>query len=423
LKKTFSDIFASVARVTAAILLIISAVFCGTALTAFSKAEILRLETAAEGEIFFSNGGYQSYNNGRFVMSEFIPPETLSSKSKPELSTFEGHFEEPVFFAAERSGDGFWVTVNSADRYNHFALTVITITAAGCSLGICLIFIVIYLLVKRFLAPIEQMTVKVAEFEGGDYSARITIENDSELGFLAESLNRLGATIEQTENDRKAFIANVSHELRTPMTTISGFIDGILDGTISAADRDRYLTLVSGETKRLSRLVSNMLALSAYDSGKMTVKKQRFDILPLFLNVLTQFKDDILKKDITVNADGAEEFFVNGDEDLCDQVVYNLLQNAVKFCNPGGEINLSFAESREENSIRVKNSGAGLRAEEITRVFERFYKTDESRGMDRYGAGLGLSIVSGIVKLHGGKLIVRSEPDSYTEFEINLPKS
>jgi signal transduction histidine kinase len=274
---------------------------------------------------------------------------------------------------------------------------------------------------KRFIAPIEEMTIKVVEFEAGDYSVRMQIDNDNEIGFLADSLNRLADNIEQTEDDRKAFVANVSHELRTPMTTISGFIDGILDETIPPEDADRYLKLVSTETKRLSRLVNNMLFLSAFDAGKMPVNAAEFDILPEFLTVLMHFRESIVRKNITVNAPDLLEFNVFGDVDLINQVIFNLIENAVKFTEEDGSIDIMLSSGDSEKIIKIRNSGGGLRSDEITKVFERFYKTDASRGKDRYGSGLGLSIVSGIIRLHKGKLIVRSEPEKFTEFEVVLP--
>jgi signal transduction histidine kinase len=307
------------------------------------------------------------------------------------------------------------------DSFGRFTAVIVVTAIIAVIFGIALIFIVVYFVAKRFVAPIEEITKKAAIFESGDFTARIEMTSDSEIGFLADSLNRIAATIEQTEDDRNAFIANVSHELRTPMTTISGFIDGILDDTISPAEHEKFLRLVSAETKRLSRLVTNMLSLSAFDAGKMSIIKKRFDILPEFLTVLTHFADEINRKNIIVNAPERATLIVNGDADLLGQVIFNLFENAVKFTDEGGTITISFTESAPENTIRIRNTGGGLRADEITRVFERFYKADESRGKDKYGAGLGLSIVSSIIKLHAGKLIVRSEPEKFTEFEITLP--
>ncbi|MDR0974810.1 MAG: HAMP domain-containing histidine kinase [Ruminococcus sp.] len=423
MKKSFSDIFSAVASVTVAVMLIVSAVLCGTALAAFVKTEYLKLSGETDGEYTYSLDGVLKLSRGEYVLPAYIEDERLEGTRVPSLTTFYGIFDEPVFIDIIGTADGYIIKVNSADAYNAYLLQIVLSAVFADLFGIAVIFIAVYFVTKRFISPIEEMTVKVAEFESGDFSARVKVDSDSEIGFLADSLNRMATTIEQTEDDRKAFIANVSHELRTPMTSISGFIDGILDGTIDDIDIDRYLRLVSVETKRLSRLVTNMLSLSAFDAGKMSLKRSRFDILPDLLTILTHFRDQIIKKNITINATEISEFTVTGDTDLLNQVFFNLIENAVKFTDQDGEITITLSSTDSDVSISIRNTGGGLRADEITKVFERFYKTDPSRGKDKYGAGLGLSIVSNIIKLHQGKLIVRSEPEKFTEFEITLPRA
>ncbi|MDR0943106.1 MAG: HAMP domain-containing histidine kinase [Ruminococcus sp.] len=425
LKKTFSDIFTAVAGITTAVLLLVSAVLCGTALIAFENTEFERLiSEPSDAAFFYDLSGRLLYTEREFDGINppmYINPEALEKDTSPSLSTVSGSFPVSVFHAVTPAPDGYRLIANSALIYNEFALGLVTATVLAVLFGVALIFIAVYFVTKRFIAPIEEMTIKVVEFEGGDYSVRMQIDNDNEIGFLADSLNRLADNIEQTEDDRKAFVANVSHELRTPMTTIAGFIDGILDNTIPPEDSERYLSLVSVETKRLSRLVNNMLFLSAFDAGKMPVNAEEFDILPEFLTVLMHFRDAINRKNITVNAPEYREFTVHGDVDLLNQVIFNLIENAVKFTEDDGVIDILLTSNDSEKSIKIRNSGGGLRSDEITKVFERFYKADASRGKDRYGSGLGLSIVSGIVRLHKGKLIVRSEPGNFTEFEIALP--
>jgi signal transduction histidine kinase len=444
MKKAFSDIFTSVAGVTIAVLLVVSAVLCGTALTAFEISVENRLLTAAAAAVpeydlsggvsavlnadadavaFYGADGFALFKSGTLASPDFIAPGELQGARLPELSTFLGNFHEPVFYSVTPKSGGYLLLADSTAFFGSFVKRVLLIAAVTVILGICLVLVVVYFMAKRFISPIEEITTKAAQFESGDFAARISITGDSEIGYLADSLNRMAATIEQTENDRNAFIANVSHELRTPMTTISGFIDGVLDGTIVPEEQGKFLRLVSNETKRLSRLVTNMLSLSSFDAGKMSIVKHRFDVLPEFLTVLTHFADEINRKNITVNAPESEEFFINGDADLLGQVIFNLVENAVKFTEEGGSITISFAEAYTENAVRIRNTGGGLRSDEITKVFERFYKADESRGKDKYGAGLGLSIVSSIIKLHAGKLIVRSEPEKFTEFEITLPNA
>jgi signal transduction histidine kinase len=424
LKKAFSDVFTAVAGIMTAVLLMVSAVLCGAALMAFVKIELDALPVSADGEYIYDDDGILQSSRGEFSPLSYIDKEQLEKAPKPSLTTFHGTFSEAVFLSVTKTADGnYRLLVGDPKTFNDYFLNVMIIAVLTDLFGICIIFITIYFLTKRFIAPIEEMTVKVSEFENGDFSARVKVESDSEIGFLAESLNRMATKIEQNEDDRKAFIANVSHELRTPMTTISGFVDGILDGTIEPENCERYLLLVSNETKRLSRLVTNMLFLSSFDSGKMTVKRKEFDILPMFITVLTHFRDEIIRKNITVNAPECSEFMITGDVDLINQVIFNLFENAVKFTKEDGEIDITFTAGEAENSVRIRNSGSGLNPDEITKVFERFYKADASRGKDKYGAGLGLSIVSGIMRLHEGKLVVRSEPEKFTEFDITLPNN
>ncbi|MDR0903472.1 MAG: HAMP domain-containing histidine kinase [Ruminococcus sp.] len=422
LKKAFSDVFSAVAGVTTAVLLIASAVLCGTALMAFVEDQYGELYGETDAEFVYSDEGVLRSSKGVYAAPAYIEAKRLENAPTPAISTLYGSFSEPVFMNISHVSNGYIIRVNSPADFNAYLLRLILSAVIIDLIGIVVIFASAYFVTKRFISPIEDMTVKVAEFENGDFSTRVKVDSDSEIGFLADSLNRMASTIEQTEDNRKAFVANVSHELRTPMTSISGFVDGILDGTVAPEDVERYLILVSTETKRLSRLVTNMLSLSAFDAGKMSPRYSRFDLLPEFLTVLTHFRDTIVKKNITINTGDYTEFIITGDVDLINQVVFNLVENAVKFTEDDGEIDITLISTETESSIRIKNTGGGLRANEISKVFERFYKSDTSRSKDKYGAGLGLSIVSSIIKLHKGKLIVRSEPDKFTEFEVTLPK-
>ena len=224
------------------------------------------------------------------------------------------------------------------------------------------------------------------------------------------------------ETMRRSFVANVSHELRTPMTTIAGFIDGILDGTIPAEKRDYYLKIVSDEIKRLSRLVKTMLSLSRIDSGQLRLNMVDFDLLRLTGQTLLTFEKRIEEKSITIEGlEDAEPMPVHGDYDLLGQVLYNLLDNAVKFTNAGGSICIHMEKQDDRTVCSIRNTGAGIPAEEMPRIFERFYKSDRSRGLDKNGIGLGLYIVQTAVALHKGEVLVRSVEGDYTEFSFWLP--
>jgi len=206
------------------------------------------------------------------------------------------------------------------------------------------------------------------------------------------------------------------------MTTISGFVDGILDGTIPEDRRSYYLGVVSSETKRLARLVRSMLDLSKIDSGDMKISLERFDLSKTVTNALLTFEQRIEEKNIDIQGlDQMKPLYVRGDPDLIHQVAYNLIENAVKFANPDGYIRVNVFSRERVAYVRIANSGIGIPSEDLPRIFERFYKTDKSRSHDKTGVGLGLYIVKTIIALHKGDIEVRSSEGSYCEFEFHIP--
>jgi signal transduction histidine kinase len=232
----------------------------------------------------------------------------------------------------------------------------------------------------------------------------------------------MASALSVLESSRRSFVANVSHELKTPMTTISGFIDGILDGTIPKEQHGEYLTIVSNEVKRLSRLVVSMLNLSKIEAGELKLKESEFDITQLLLSCMLTFEQEIEKKKIDiVGFENMKTAVVCADRDMIYQVVYNLIDNAVKFTQQGGEIEVS-AERKIGGSVivSIKNSGEGIDSEEISRIFERFYKVDKSRSYDNKSAGLGLYLCKTIIDMHNGKIYAESEKDSFAKFTFEL---
>ena len=216
------------------------------------------------------------------------------------------------------------------------------------------------------------------------------------------------------ESVRRSFIANVSHELKTPMMTIGGFIDGILDGTISEDKEKQYLKVVSDEVKRLSRLVTGMLNMSKIEAGELDLKPQKFDISEILFMTLLSFEQVIENKHIEIKGlDTMQPNPIVADKDMINQVIYNLVDNAVKFTPEAGYIEVTSKADAEKIILKIKNSGRGIAAEEIEKIFERFYKVDKSRSYDVKGAGMGLYIIKTIVELHGGNISARSEYGEY----------
>ena len=228
-------------------------------------------------------------------------------------------------------------------------------------------------------------------------------------------------SLAQLESMRKSFVANVSHELKTPMTTIGGFIDGILDGTIEADKQSYYLGIVSDEIKRLSRLLQSMLSMSKLEAGEFVLKPELFDFRELLCTIVISQEQRIEAEKIEITGlDGIESISVTADRDLIHQVIYNLT-DAIKFVNEGGNIDFKAKTDGKKLIFTITNTGKGIPAAELPYVFERFYKVDKSRSANKNSTGLGLYIVKTIVKAHGGTVTVTSQENEFTSFSVTLP--
>ncbi len=289
----------------------------------------------------------------------------------------------------------------------------------------CLIlaFICTYFLTKRMISPIRQMSKAANQFAVGNFSYRVKIESSDELADLGNAFNEMADALDKLESSRRSFVANVSHELKTPMTSISGFIDGILDGTIPPEKSEYYLNIVSDEVRRLSRLVVAMLNMSKIESGDFKMNILSYDISDQIISILLNFEQKIDNKNIEIiGLDKLIPTVIKADPDMIYQAVYNIVDNAVKFTNENGFIEVQMEDLDNAIKITIRNSGEGIKSDEISRIFERFYKVDKSRSLDAKGAGLGLYIVKMIIEMHGGRIKAQSDNSTVAEFIITLPK-
>ncbi len=317
---------------------------------------------------------------------------------------------------------GYVFVSTSARDLGQYLISNIQISLIAALGVLTLTFIVLYIMTDRLVRPLRKMATATRKFAQGDFSYRLPVSGRDETAELAQALNNMARSLASVENMRRSFVANVSHELRTPMTSIAGFIDGMLDGTIPEDKREYYLRIVTDEVKRLSRLVGSMLALSRIDSGQLKLNMVEFDLVALTGQTLLTFEKRIADKDIRIEGlEDADPITVSGDYDLLGQVVYNLLDNAVKFTDKGGTIRIMLTKEDGRTLCRIRNTGAGIPAEEMPRIFERFYKSDRSRSVDKNGVGLGLYIVQTVVGLHRGEVFVRSKEGEFTEFCFWLP--
>ncbi len=299
-------------------------------------------------------------------------------------------------------------------------MQVCILTSAGVVLAAT---VLMALILRRQNSPLKEIRRVANDFAHGKLSSRVTIHKKSSMDMqeLALAFNNMAESLEKAEQQRQEFVANVSHELKTPMTTISGFMDGMLDGTIPKEEQPKYMRLVSEETKRLSRLVRSMLDISRLSQdGVLEEQKTQFDVAECAGRVLISFEQKILQKELDVSVNFPEHpVYTRANEDSITQVIYNLLDNAVKFCPAGGRLGVQIRQTSEKIYVGVSNSGNPIPPEELPLVFERFHKTDKSRtGKD--GWGLGLYIVKTIICSHGEDIRVSSAGDT-TEFTFTLP--
>ena len=343
--------------------------------------------------------------NGIYEKSYYVVGVPLRSSVDPDAAV-------GAVFAATSAG--------TLTEYQ-FAAFQMFLIAAGASflLSFCVVGIFAYRLVK----PLRQMSAAAKSFGSGDFSVRVPVTSQDEIGQLAMSFNNMADSLSNSESTNRSFVANVSHELKTPMTTIAGFIDGILDGTIPPERQSYYLGIVSDEVKRLSRLVQTMLNLSRIDNGKLQLRPVEFDMSETVLSTVLTFEKIIEEKQIDIRGlDTLAPNKVLGDRDLLHQVVYNLVENAVKFTNANGSITFTVTDSIDRIFVSIENSGNGIAADELPMIFDKFYKTDKSRSQDKNGMGLGLYLVKTIVRLHGGDIAVQSAVNQTTRFSFFIPK-
>ncbi|MBO5379688.1 MAG: HAMP domain-containing histidine kinase [Clostridia bacterium] len=294
-----------------------------------------------------------------------------------------------------------------------------------------LIWIMIASLVAIFgisyysMKPLRQIGQAAKSFSRGKFNVRVKVRGNNELAELAESFNQMASAIESKDEMQKNFLSNVSHDLKTPMTTIAGFVDGILDGAIPRDKQDYYLNIIKNEVKRLSRLVTSLLDISRLQSGERKFEFKQFNICELTRQTVLSFENQLEEKKLNVEFDTDDfDMMVYGDTDAINQVIYNLCHNAIKFSYNEGLYRVSIKyDSNYTVRFTMYNEGIGIASDDIPYVFDRFYKSDNSRGLDKTGTGLGLFITKTIVEAHGQKITVESEYEKWCMFSFTLPRN
>ena len=384
------------------------------------------------GEVLLcSNALFGCHHQGMFLDDETYLEQVIKNGGDMFTGVITGLYDEPRYVVSvpvySETGSrviGIIIVSTPTDTISAVMQRISNIYLSSSLIVVLIAVLAVSLFARQQSKPLRDLSKAAYEFGHGDLNARVRLSGDysEEMEELALSFNNMASLLQKSEYQRQEFVANVSHELKTPMTTISGYIDGILDGTIPESRRDHYLHIVSDETKRLSRLVRSMLDISRLqDQPIPDDQKMHFDLEEALGQVLITFEQKIIAKNLDVDVDfPGHSVFTFAGRDYVTQVIYNLIDNAVKFSPEGSTLGLKMKEAGKKVYISVSNEGETIPPEELPLVFDRFHKLDKARTRTKDSWGLGLYIVKTIVCSHGENISVTSK-NGRTEFTFTMP--
>ncbi len=399
-----------------------------------NDTSMLMFITDEEGQVIHFGGNENisiateanSGGTGKYV----IPPAKTEKLENGEhisaLDDMDGFFNSPhICYAIPLYNDGEYagaVFASANSTGTDALLSTMTRTVTMAVLWIMLASLVaVYFITERYLSPIRDMSRAAKSFASGKFDARVEVTGNDEVAELAQAFNNMASSLQTLEDMRRSFLANVSHDLRTPMTTISGFIDGIIDGAIPPEQHEYYLGIIASEVRRLSRLVSSLLDISRIEAGERKFTPTVYDICEqgreIIIANIQRLEDKRL--DVQFECD-SDNMYVLADKDAIHQIFYNICDNAIKFARNGGAYKVSINEKAGAVYVSVYNEGEGIPKEDLPFIFERFYKSDKSRGKDKSGVGLGMYISRAIIEAQGQKIWVESEEGSWCRFTFTL---
>ena len=282
--------------------------------------------------------------------------------------------------------------------------------------------IILIFFTEMVYLPLRRITEATEQYASGNMHYEFQIDSEDEIGYLGATLSYMASEIARSEDDQKKFVANVSHDFRSPLTSIKGYLEAMLDGTIPPEMHEKYLTIVLNETERLTKLTNSLLTLNNLNTKGMLLDKNIFDINKVIRNTAAAFEGTCKSKTIGIELIlTGDELYVNADVGKIQQVLYNLLDNAIKFSHSDSIIKIETTEKHNKIFVSIKDRGIGIPKDDLKLIWERFYKSDLSRGRDKKGTGLGLSITKEIIHAHGEHINVISTEGVGTEFIFSLP--
>ena len=362
------------------------------------------------------------------IMVENFDP-TVTAGSYYTIGNFFHTFEEDMLsvFAPITSDfkvKGYVVIHSSISGIMEEANNLLTISYIMLIILFLLSLIILIFFTEIVYIPLRKITEATEQYASGNMHYEFTVESDDEMGYLAATLSYMASEIARSEDDQKKFVANVSHDFRSPLTSIKGYLEAMIDGTIPPEMHEKYLTILLNETERLRKLTNSLLTLNNLNTKGIMLNKTDFDINQTIRGVAASFEGTCRAKTIAIELVlTGDEMYVVADIDKIQQVLYNLLDNAIKFSHHDSVIKIETNEKHNKVFISVKDSGIGIPKDDLKLIWDRFYKSDLSRGKDKKGTGLGLSITKEIIRSHGENINVISTEGVGTEFIFSLPKS
>lgn len=362
------------------------------------------------------------------VMVEGFDP-TITEGSYYTVGDFFGYFGQDMLsvfapITSEYKVKAYVVIHYPMDKINDTVNDYAIIAYIQLSITLFLSVIIILFFTQLVYKPINKITIATEAYAAGNMHYPLQPDSNDEIGYLAASLSYMASQVAQSEDNQKKLVANISHDFRSPLTSIRGYLEAMQDGTIPPEMYDKYLQIVINETDRLTKLTNSLLTLNNLNTKGVVLEKTDFDINDVIRNTVASFEGRCQEKKIGVEIVlTGEEMYVVADKGRIQQVIYNLLDNAIKFSNHDSVIIVETTEKKNKIFVSVKDNGIGIPKDEVKMVWDRFYKSDLSRGKDKKGTGLGLSIVKEIINSHNENINVISTEGVGTEFIFSLPKS
>ncbi|SEF76222.1 Signal transduction histidine kinase [Eubacterium ruminantium] len=292
-----------------------------------------------------------------------------------------------------------------------------------CLVIIIISFTFIQIVSKKVMSPVKKLSSVATEYSKGNFDTKTDIKSQDEIGQLAQSMEYMADELSKLEQYRRDFISNISHDFRSPLTSIKGYVEAIKDGTIPPEKQDRYLDIILNETQRLTKLTTGLLDLNNLEKYGPYLKLKDFDLIEIIKPTLNTFEMKCIEKNIAIYLNNhVENTMVTADKSKIQQVIYNLIDNAIKFTPSGKKITVTLTDKKEKIFVSVKDEGIGMSEDTQKKIFERFYKGDQSRGKDKQGTGLGLAITKEIIKAHNENIDVISTEGEGSVFTFTLTK-